>query len=173
MLHFILIINNLKQNLTTVIQCRNIALSKQNDLREQHERRFKRNISNTKNSNNICNTINHLTKLLKGIIMKSLIAVLILAATNTAFAGELEANAAKTADYKICGDVFVVEGQSILGSKLKQQARVIAWTIYKNPAKLREKYVFDHAYTMNTSKLLSLSKYDLSEYCNLKYINGV
>jgi len=104
--------------------------------------------------------------------MKSLIAVLILAATNTAFAGELEINATKTADYKICGDVFVVEGQSILGNKLKQQARAIAWTIYKDPVKLREKYIFDHEYTMTTSKLLSLSKNVLSEYCNFKYING-
>ena len=105
--------------------------------------------------------------------MKSLIAILILAATNAAFAGELEINATKTADYKVCGDVFVAEGQSILGSKLKQQARVIAWTIYKDPIKLREKYVFDHVYTIATSKLLSLPQYDLIEYCNLKYINGV
>lgn len=105
--------------------------------------------------------------------MKSLIVILILAATNTAFSSELEINATKTADYKVCGDVFVVEGQSILGSKLKQQARVIAWAIFKDPVKLREKYVFNHVYTIATSKLLSLSQYDLIEYCNLKYANGI
>lgn len=101
--------------------------------------------------------------------MKTLAAILLLAVTNTALADELTVKATTTADYKVCGDVFVTEGREVLGSSLKQLARTQAWEMYKDPVKLRQKYAFDYVYSETTSKLLAMTSHDLTKYCNDKY----
>lgn len=71
----------------------------------------------------------------------------------------------RVAEYKVCGDMLVEQGQGIQGSKLKQLARLHTWSVYKDTSKLSNTYTFSNAYTTTRSVLLSKSTDELTNYC--------